>query len=482
MSQQLPGLSARPTPSHGWIGTETVSSRLGDFEFRGGYPAGDCAARLRDALAFNRATEIYLAQMPAVSWYHVWKAIVGAGDAKPNQMVIWEKLMDAETLLLTGNSETVYGLCAIDLKRDGPVVVNLPPQMLGGFSDLWQREIAVIGPAGADKGEGGKFLLLPPDHSSVVPEGYLVARSRTYRAVLGMRGFLVGGRPDRAVALMKTATIYPLSRSRNPPSTTFIDGSRRAIDTLFPDDYRFFEDLAWLIAHEPEDAVPAHERFQLASIGIERFKPFKPDIERQTLLGEAARLGGAIARANSFASADDDRLVYSNRHWEWAFIGGSAEWDAQGYVNTDRRAAFAYMAVGMSPAMVKKIVGGGSQYLFAPCDSSGEFLDGAQSYRLRIPPNIPVKNFWSAVAYDAESRSMLQNGQAFPTVSAYTNPAVNADGAIDIHFGPAAPPGRETNWIRTLPGKGWFVLMRLYGPLDAFFDKSWKPGDIERLD
>jgi hypothetical protein len=482
MSQPHPSPSAPGQDRHAWIGTETIATRMGRFQFRNGYPAGDSAARLRDALFFNRAIEVYLAQMPAVSWYHVWKGVAEAGEATPNQMVIWESLMDAQTLLLTGNSETVYGLCSFDLKRDGPVVVNTPAQMLGGFTDIWQHEIAGIGPTGLDRGNGGKFLLLPPDFSGTVPEGYLVAKSRTYKASLGVRGFLVGGKPDRAVALLKTAAIYPLNKAKNPPPMHFVNGSHQQIDTLFPDDYRFFEDLAFLVAHEPEGIVSAHERFQLAGIGIERFKLFKPDCDRQALLGEAARLGGAIARANSFASADGERLVYSDRKWEWAFIGGSADWNTQGYVNTDRRAAFAYIAIGMSPAMVKKIVGGGSQYLFAPSDSEGEFLDGAEKYRLHVPANIPVKNFWSVVAYDAESRSMLCNGEAFPTVSAYTGPNVNPDGSIDIHFGPVVGQGRERNWIRTVPGKGWFALMRFYGPLDAFFDKTWRPGDIEKLE
>ena len=170
--------------------------------------------------------------------------------------------------------------------------------------------------------------------------------------------------------------------------------------------------------------------------------------------------------------------MYNDRHWEWAFIGGSASWDSQGYVNTDRRAGFAYIAIGMSPAMVLKIVGGGSQYLWTPRDSNGDFLDGAKNYRLRIPANIPVKNFWSVVVYDAQSRSLLRNGKPFPSISQYTGPQSNSDGSIDIYFGPEAPNGKEKNWIKTVPGKGWFVIMRFYGPLEPFFDKSWKPDDL----
>ena len=230
--------------------------------------------------------------------------------------------------------------------------------------------------------------------------------------------------------------------------------------------------------------IPSHERFQLASIGIEKGKPFEPDAARKALFDDAARFGAAIARTNSFDSDDAARLVYADRAWEWAFIGGSASWDSEGYVNTDRRSSFAYIAIGMSPAMVEKHVGTGSQYLWTPRDASGAFLDGGKRYRLHIPANIPAKNFWSVVAYDADSRSILRSGQPFPSVSTYTKPVAGADGSIDIDFGPEAPKdsGSDSrNWIETTPGKGWFALFRFYGPLDPFFDKTWKPGDIEMV-
>ncbi len=269
-----------------------------------------------------------------------------------------------------------------------------------------------------------------------------------------------------------------MSQAANPPATTFINGSHQEIDTLFSDTNQFFADLAWLIDREPHDVIASHERFQLAAIGIEKGRTFAPDHARRTLLDEAARFASAVARSNSFASDDEARLVYPERRWEWAFVGGSATWDSQGYVNTDRRAGFAYLAIGMSPAMVEKHVGTGSQYLTTPRDATGAFLDGARQYRLHIPANIPAKNFWSVVAYDSDSRSILRNGQPFPSVSTYTGPQANADGSIDIHFGPAAPAGHEKNWIQTTAGKGWFVLFRFYGPLEPFFDKTWKPDDI----
>ncbi len=469
------------TNAYSWIGTGTIKSRLGNFEFKNGYPTNDAVKKLSDALVFSRAIEVYLDQMHGVSWYNVWKGVASAGSAKPNQLVIWETLMDAKTLLLTGNTETVYGLASIDLKHDGPVVVEVPAMMLGGFSDMWQTEVAGIGPTGEDKGKGGKFLLLPPGYSGNIPDGYMVLKCTTFGMLLGVRGFLQDGKPDKAVVLMKTTKVYPLSQVSGPPAMAFVNGSGVEVDTIFSDNFNFFEDLATLVEKEPDDRLQSYEKFLLASIGIEKGKPFKPDAERKALLEEAAQTASAIARTKSFASAEEERLVYNDRKWEWAFIGGSASWDTQGYVNTDRRASFAYIAIGMSPAMVKKIVGGGSQYLWTPRDVNDEFLDGSKNYRLHIPANIPVKNFWSAVIYDSESRSLLNNGEPFPSVSQYTGPKANDDGSIDIYFGPVIEKGKEKNWIKTVSGKGWFILLRFYGPLDPFFDKTWKPDDIKQV-
>ena len=476
-----PQKSSEAPDQHGWIGSGKVGSGAGALEFIGGYPTEGTAAGLREVLAFNRAVEAFLSQMPIVSYYRVWKGVAEAYRGTANQIVIWETLMDAQTLLLTGNTETVYGLAALDLKRDGPTVIEAPEMLLGGISDMSQHEITNIGPTGPDKGKGGKFLIVPPSHSGTPAQGYLTFKSPTYRAVLGVRGFLVDGKPDHAGALMRDARIYPLSQAGDPPPQTFVNGSGQEIDTIFCDTYQFFDDLAAVVAYEPPQFIAPQHRFPLAGLGIDKHKPFKPNAERRVLLDKAARVGGAMARVNSFASTDPERIAYGDRRWEYAFIGGSASWNSEGYVNSDRRAAFAYIAIGMSPAMVEKIVGGGSQYLWTPRDATGAYLDGAKSYRLRLPAKIPVKNFWSVVVYDAESRSLLRNGQPFPSVSVYTNPATNPDRSVDIYFGRTAPQGREKNWIKTVPGKGWFPLLRFYGPLEPYFDKSWRPGDIEEL-
>lgn len=474
------GAFAQNANSHGWLDNDKVTSPYGPLEFKGGYPTDATAQRLREAITLNRAIDVYMTQMPTVSWYAVWKGVTAAGSKQPNQVIIWEHLMDAQTLLLTGNTETVYGLAAIDLRK-GPVVIEVPPKMLGGISDIRQTSILEIGPTGDDKGQGGKMLLLPPGYQGDVPNGYVVGKSSSYRAVFGVRGFLVDGKPDQAVALMKKARIYSLSDAAHPPVQVFVDGSGKQIDTVFSDTETYFDDLGELAASEPSDLFTPVDRFAMASIGILSGKPFKPTDVRRKLLNEAAHLGGAYARVNAFDSQDADRMVYPGQRWEWAFIGGSVTWDSQGYINSDRRATFAYSAIGMSPAMATRIVGQGSQYIWTMRDGQGAYLDGGKNYKLHIPAQIPAKNFWSVVVYDAVSRSLLRTRQAFPSVSQYTGPMANGDGSIDVYFGPKAPVGKEKNWVQTVPNRGWFTIFRFYGPLQPFFDKSWKPGDIEEV-
>jgi hypothetical protein len=259
------------------------------------------------------------------------------------------------------------------------------------------------------------------------------------------------------------------------------DGSGQPVDTIFSDTFAFFADLARLIEEEPTHVVSPHERFLLAAIGIEKGRPFKPDAARKALLDEATQLGSAMARVTMFASTDPERLVYPDRMWEWTFVGGSAKWDSQGYVNVDRRAAFAYGALGMSPMLAKKVVGLGSQSFWTARDAAGAPLDGSRSYRLRLPASVPVAKLWSIVVYDAQTRSMLRTGQTVPAVSHPASTYTQEDGSIEIHFGPSRPRRRGGHWIQTIEDKGWFVRFRFHGPLQPLFDKSWKPGDLEEV-
>ncbi len=465
--------------NHGWLNNETFQSRYGTFEFKNGYPVGDTAARLLDTQKLNRAVEVYTNQMMRVSEIALREGMRAFGSRTPQQVVIWESLMDAKTVLLTANAETVYAMSHLDLKTDGPTVIEAPPHMLGFVQDGFQRYLADIGPLGPDKGAGGKFLVLPPGYNASVPEGYFVSRSPTYSAMFAVRGFQVDNKTDQAIALMKQIKVYPLAEASSPPPMQFMNGSNQNIDTLFPDTLRYFELLAMLVNEEPAELFDPLERWQMQAIGIEKGKPFAPDEKMKALLTEAARIGGALARANTYA---DPATVYyyPNRKWQQMQGGLTYTFTRDGAPQIDARNNVYYMAACNSPAMMDKNVGKGSQYLWTYRDAKGEFLDGGKTYKLHVLASIPAENFWSVVVYDALSRSELQNGQPFPSVSSYTNPKINADGSVDIVFGPNEPQDRG-NWIKTVPGKGWFPIFRFYSPTQAFFDKTWALNDIEAL-
>ena len=465
------------TEPHGWLCSETLVTRSGDFEFVNGYPTEDTAQRLRDLQLFNRATEVYLTQLMPVSEMALRQGLRAFGASKPTQVVMWGQLMDAKTVLLTANTETVYAISHLALKDDGPTVIEAPPRMLGFIQDGLQRYLADIGPLGPDKGAGGKFVVLPPGFDGDVPDGYYTVHSPTYSVTFAVRGFQVDGSTDAAVELMKQIKVYPLADAASPPTMEFLNGSGQDIDTLFPDDFGFFELLAMIVDEEPAEIFGPLERWLMQAIGIEKGTPFEPDPKAKAVLGDAARLGGAMARVNTYASSAPDVYFYPDRRWQGAPAGVSYTFLKDGVPQIDARNNLYYMAAGNSPAMQEKNVGQGSQYLWTYRDTNGDYLDGAKNYRLHVPPNIPIKNFWSVVVYDALSRSELQNGQPLPSVSQYSNPAVNTDGSVDIAFGPQQPTGTE-NWIATVPGRGWFPIFRFYSPTDAYFDKTWKLQDI----
>jgi hypothetical protein len=462
---------------HGWITTGRISTRFGDFDFDGGYPVGDSGQRLLEQLIFNRAIEVYLTQLVAVSEIAQREGLRAFGARTAQQVVIWEQLMDSATQLLTANTETVYAIAQLDLKTDGLTVVEAPAEMLGLIQDGIQRYVVDIGPLGPDHGKGGKFLVLPPDYDGEVPEDFFVVRSPTYSALVALRGFQVDGSTEHAVHLIHGLQIYPLNADPRP-KMEFLNGSRQPIDTVFPDDDRFFDLLAMLVDEEPAETFAPLARSQMQAVGIGKQTVFAPDTRMRELLGDAARAGSAIARANTFAPSAN--YFYPGKQWQGV---GDLDYTftINGVPQIDARNNVYYMAIGNSPAMMDKHVGQGSQYLWTYRDADARFLQGDSEYRLHLPPGIPALNFWSVLVYDAVSRSQVQTSQPLPSVSSYTNPVVNDDGSIDITFGPNQPAA-EGNWIQTVPGRGWFGMVRFYSPTEQYFDKIWQLDDITRAD
>jgi len=313
-----------------------------------------------------------------------------------------------------------------------------------------------------------------------VPEGYFVFRSSTYRNWVMVRGSeQITGRGEAALTYYKDHfKVCPLGKGVHQP--VVVSASFKPSDTTHPRDIRYFELLDKMVQYEPLSTFTAEELGLLRALGIVKGAAFQPDERLRRLLADGARLGDGMAKAIAFASRDPQARIYPNRHWERIFIGGY-KFERDGARLLDARTLFHYCAIVVTPAMEVQRVGIGSQYLAAYKDASGAYLDGGQNYWLRLPTGIPAKDFWSVTVYDAEMRSLLQNGQPKPSLSSYDQPEVNADGSVDIYFGPGAPAGKENNWIKTLTGRGWFTYLRFYGPLEPFFEQTWKPEDIVRL-
>jgi len=460
---------------------DSVETRIGTLKFFDGFPDKATVEKVYDNLDFQRGVEAYLTALPAVSIEGARRGVTGFGSV--NQTVlISEQLLDSKSLFLTANTTTPYSVLYLDT-MSGPLVLEIPPQVLGPLDDAWFRWVSDVGFTGPDKGEGGKYLLLPPDYTGEVPAGYFVARSRTFGNLLFFRTFLKDGDPKPGVDnVKKNLRVYPLSQAANPPEMKFVDISGKAFNTIGPSDYSSFEYLNRVIQDEPSDALDPYTLGVFAAIGIEKGKPFAPDARLKKILIDAAAVGDATARTLTYQSRIKDAYFYPNSAWITPFIGGSYKFEQNGVLNLDAKDLFFFYATGVTPAMTEKMVGKGSQYAGAFVDAKGNPFDGGKTYRLHMPPNIPAEEFWSITVYDSQTRSMLQTDQQFPAVGSLTKGLlVNADGSVDVYFGPKAPVGKENNWVQTIPGKGWSTLLRLYSPLEPWFNKTWRPGEIEPM-
>ncbi|MFZ0254975.1 MAG: DUF1254 domain-containing protein [Gammaproteobacteria bacterium] len=457
-----------------------IESRLGTLEFPQGFPTDSTAEKIYEHLDFMHGVEAFLYALPGASAHAAGRGIKSQGG--DNQTVlIMENLMDSRSLFLTANTESIYNMMWLDLK-DGPLVIESPPDILGIINDHWFRYVGDIGNAGPDKGKGGKYLLLPPGYKGDVPEGYYVMHSSTYQNLYFWRGFIKDGSTANAVEnTRKFAKVYPLADANNPPPMKYLNVSGKAFNTIGGNDFSFFEDINEIVQAEPNEAYSPEILGMLAAIGIEKGKPFNPDEKLKKTLNEAVAVGNAAARTIAFKPRMKDAYLHPNSAWFFTFVGGSYQFLSQpGVRNLAARDLFHYSYTGITPAMAFEMVGIGSQYVMATTDSTGKPLEGARTYRIQLPPNIPAKDFWSFVAYDNQTRSMLQTDQQFPSIGSQNKDiAINANGSVDVWFGPTAPKGHEKNWVQTVPGRGWSVLLRLYGPEKSWFDKTWKPGEFE---
>ncbi len=508
-------LSAKEAPTPGFnnkipeaiMTPNKVTTSIGDLNFVDGRPTDDTIQKVYDNLDTIRGVDVFLNFVPAGSVEAMRMGMASLGADSSNKVMIVDTLLDSNPIFLTGNTDTVYAAAMLDLEKDGVTVVEIPAGAgPGTLNDAFFRFVVDMGAPGPDRKKGGTYIILPPEYEGELkptPNTFKdnsstkamiggeerdvwIAQSRSYSNWLILRGFLVDGKPDAAVKMWKEGLkIYPLSQAKNPPKMEHINFSNKAFNTVHANNFEFYKEIDHIIQKEPISFIDPELRGQAASIGIIKGKEFNPDERMTKILTNAMAIANATARTLTFAPRDTSAKFFEDRQWLNGFIGNDYKWlngDGMSGRNMDARTFFFYLATVNTPAMVLQIPGIGSNYAFCAKDAKGNYLNGAKNYKLNVPKDVPAKDFWSVVAYDPQTRSELQTDNHYPSInSKIAKLDYNKDGSVDLYFGPKAPEGKEANWIQTEPTKGWFTLFRFYGPLQPWFDKTWKMGDFELI-
>jgi len=455
---------------------------LADLPFAQGFPTRETATRVHDEQTFSRAVEAYRFFYPAVSMQGILEGNLAAG-AEFNRTVV-HFATGPRHVMFTGNSDTPYGGAILDLGA-GPLVVEIPP---GPFICLavdrnhrWVQDMGIPGP---DGGKGGKYLFLPPGHKLQAPPGFTVSASPTFKMLLGIRVIPAGGDMQGALNAIRKVKIYPLSEASNPSSPAFLDRTSGTVDwscLKWEDNLRFWEKLHLVLEEEPvfEEFRPMYGL--LATLGLEKGRPFDPDGRLRGLLAKAAKAGRDQMLVEAFASTRPERIVWKDRRWEWVGLQpDNADFETPAELDVQARERWFAQAIGASPAMFRRTPGAGSLYWLGHRDKGGAYLDGSRNYVLKVPQPVPARLFWSVTVYDSRTRSQIATSQDKAALRSLVETFVpEADGSVELHFGPREPEGKAGQWIRTNPGEGWFAYFRVYGPEAAAFDGAWKPGDFE---
>jgi len=462
-----------------------VETSIGILKFKDGAPLPETAEKIYDYLDTSRAMDTFLKGMPGASLKALIDGAHSIGAVEANEVMIFDKLMGDESLFLTGNSSTVYAIPDLDLKRDGPTVVEVPDGLLGAANDAWFRFINNLPTA-------GKYLYLPPGYDGPVPDGFAVYRPKTYRIWVFLRSSVKKGDVEAAASLVKdNVKVYPLSKFADQPEMKWVSASGKAFNTIHPNNIEFYHHLDEIIQYEPVEMLDAETRGLFASIGIEKGKKFDPDKRMMQILADGVALGNAASRAVVWYPRYDKNMkgvrVYpdTDSNWIMAYTARNVHFNGEDgqTMNTDARVMFHYPYTAVTPAMAAPRLGKGSDYAITYIDSSDQPLDGSKTYKLELPPNPPVGNFWAVTLYDTQTRSMLQTRQKYPSIDTNSKGVKNnSDGSLTVYFGPTAPKGQENNWIETVSGKSWFVILRMYAPLEPWIDQTWRPGEIEQVE
>lgn len=502
---------------------DTDETRIGTLSFQDGVPSKATLDTVYDNLDFTHALRAFSDTLQGVSIHAVRKGLQDIG-VKDNEVIVFSELMDASSLFLTANADTIYVISGLDLTQ-GPMVIEVPPDVLGTVQDAWFRWVIDMGLPGPDRGLGGKYLIVPPGYQGTLPEGggFNIAHSRTHYGVWFVRAFLANGDDPKPTAdrIRNFTKVYPyepggvgtpiaeflagdaeLGRITSPPPTVFHEGSGKAMNTIPPNDWTYYEMLNEVVQQEPATALDPELMGPIAAIGIVKGKPFAPDARMKKILTEALAVANAESRSLFMNPRDRSWYYYPDASWQNMLFATGHEFETPiplitpegvkpfpttGYRQLDARRAFFYGVTGITPAMAMRLPGIGSTYLWTMVDAQSNYFDGSKTYKVTLPKGIPAEKFWSFTLYDTMTRSMLDTPQRHPRAGSqsYPSPAAepNPDGSTTVYFGPQQPNGvKRGNWIQTSPGKGFFPCLRLYSPLEPFFARQWRPSEVEVVD
>lgn len=462
---------------------QTVETRIGKLVFdERGLPSSETVAKLFDELDFQYAVQAYIWSLPIVGtlgWHNLNRFHGATGETDKVAYAGFEGSMG----ILTPTAAVTYVFVFPNLSKTGPLVWEVPPGALAGsVMDYWQRALGDFGVPGPDRGQGDKLLLIGPGQAPPEDtEGYRVIQISTVYAFLGVRIL----NPDDVSPLSSKLLLYPFDQRDNPPEQRLIFAKDKHIYVTQPGGLAYWESVNEVIQREP---VHERDRFHMAmlkQLGIEKGKPFAPDERQRELLEEAAIVGEKMAMAFAFDRYKRDEAVRyrDDSHWKYLLTPPVPSQQADSYDVLEERASYAYEAIATAYAMVSQTPGVGSRYLAAYQDADGAWLDGGANYHLRVPANPPAQRFWAFTIYSTETRSFLENAEKkAETGSRSPDLVTNRDGTVDLFFGPEAPEGRDSNWLQTNPGEGWFAIIRFYGPTEAYIERTWFLPDIEKAE
>ncbi|MGI9255094.1 MAG: DUF1254 domain-containing protein [Thermomicrobiales bacterium] len=456
-----------------------LDSRLGPLDYTGGYPSEDTSRKLYDELDFQHACQAYVWGVPAVGMQVLRKVMRENFNTPDGAMCTFLNFRD-KIGMLTPNITTAYGFSFWNMAEQGPLVVEVPAlPSAGALLDIWQRPDTDFGQTGPDGGKGGNYLILPPGASAPAgADGYYVFNSPTNQLWIASRG--LDPDPAMAQAALAAHKIYSWDDRAAPPALVVNTVGGVPWDSTQPADLSYFTALHDILSPEPPEERDRFFHAMLRPLGLIPGQPFAPDDRQRRSLTEGALVGHAMTQNLTYANRFPEARLWPDRNWDRLMIV-TPDQRADGYDQLDERGGLFYEIIGNSKGMQGMTVGVGQVYLNAHRDADEEYLDGGVNYILTVPANVPVAQFWSITLYDTISRGPIVTDAERADLSSRQPITVNADGAVDVYIGPDSPGAdKAANWIPTAPGRGWFAYFRFYGPLEPYFDRSWKLPNIRK--